>query len=383
MWNEIWFLAIMSLRTTFRKRTNLLLYFGLPVAGILLSTLLYGSTGATVLRIGVVNGDGMETIAADTIAFVQGLDNVNIVNVTESELKQQLAASDLESGLVIGAGYSESVLQGQPDHIGIESVKGAQVTSYMKSMLYGYIDNVTAIGKIAEGDSAKFKELYDRYRGAGFKLTAESVNDTAATKDMSYQSIGFLIMFMMMSAISLSELMLKNRENRTYFRIISSPISARTYVISNILVNFIVLIAQIAVALFFMRVVFSLDPGIPIGEMLGILSLFALVAVSLSLVIVSFAKSTAAAGAMQNLIVTPTCLIAGCFFPISIMPEAIRRIADFLPQNWVLQSFAKLQSGESFHSIGFNLVILLAFAVVFFLIATYKYSRNNDTRNFV
>ncbi|MFC5648169.1 ABC transporter permease [Paenibacillus solisilvae] len=381
--NDIWFLVWSTIRTTFRKRSSLILYIGLPIAGILVSTLIYGSPGQTELRIGVVNKDHSEMLAADTIGFVKGLAHTTIANVTEAELKERLASNQLDSGLVIGEGYSQSVRSGNPDHITIQSVKGAQVTSYMKSMLYGYIDNVTAIGKIAGGDEAKFKQLYDSYHRPDFKLTAQTVNDTSSTKDMSNQSIGFLIMFMMTSAVSLSELTLKHRENRTYFRIISSPINARAYVLSNVIVNLMIMMVQIVAAMFFMTVVFKLDPGVPVATMVGILSLFALASVSLSLVIVAFAKSTAAAGALQNLIVTPTCLLAGCFFPVDVMPGSIRRVADFLPQNWVLQSIHKLQSGSSLSGIWFHLAVLLAFAAVFFLIAAYKFGRNNDTRNFV
>ncbi|MEI0736249.1 ABC transporter permease [Paenibacillus sp. JTLBN-2024] len=108
-----------------------------------------------------------------------------------------------------------------------------------------------------------------------------------------------------------------------------------------------------------------------------------MVSISLSLVIIAFSKSSGMAGALQNLIIVPTCLLSGCFFPLSIMPETLRRVSDFLPQSWVLQSIEKLQEGATFGSIGFHLSILLAFAVVFFLIATYKFGRNNDTRNFV
>ncbi|MBE9915860.1 ABC transporter permease [Paenibacillus donghaensis] len=383
MWSEIWFLAAKTLITTFRKRSALLIYFGLPIVGILASIILYGQQGQKELRVGVVNEDQGQQIAADTIGFVQRLDHVQIVNVTSSELKEQLAASILDSGLIIDSGYSESVLSGNPGHIAIESVKGVEVTAYMKSMLRGYIDNVAAMAKIAGGDQAKFRQLYDAYQSPDFKLTSQSVNDASTTKEMSYSSIGFLVMFMMNSAVGLSELILKNRENRTYYRILSSPISARTYVLANIMVNLIVMFAQIIVALFFMRVVFQMDPGIPMGEMLFILTLFALVSVSVSLVIVAFSKNTAMAGALQNLIIVPTCLLAGCFFPRSIMPEMLRRVSDFMPQSWALQSIGKLQSGEALGNIWFHLTILFAFAVVFFLIATYKFGRNNDTRNFV
>lgn len=383
MWNEIWFLVRMTLLTTFRKRKNLILYFGLPIAGVLVSTMLYGSQSSPDLRVGIVNEDAGKSVTSDTIRFVERLDHVKLVNTTREELKAKIAASDLDAGLIFEQGFADSVLQGKPGHIAIQSVKGASVTSYIKSMLYGYIGNVTAMGTIAAGDGGKFQQLYDSYQAGAFKLTSESVNDTSTTKEMSYQSIGFLIMFMMTSAVNLSQLILKNKENRTYFRVLASPVSSRTYVLSNVIVNLIVMIIQIAVALFFMTVVFGIDPGIPLDAMIFILGLFALVSVSISLVIVSFSKSTASANALQNLIVTPTCLLSGCFFPRSIMPETFRRISDFLPQNWVLESLGKLQAGDTLMNIGFNLVILLAFAVVFFLLATYKFGRNNDTRNFV
>ncbi|GIO66667.1 ABC transporter permease [Paenibacillus sp. FSL M7-1455] len=383
MWRDIWFLATRTLLMTFRKRSTLILYFGLPIAGIVATFLLYGSVGTTELRVGVVNEDSGQRIAEDTVGFVKNLDHVSIVHVSRNELKEQLAANKLDSGLIIDSGFSESVLSGSPDHIAIESVKGAQVTGYMKSMLRGYIDNVAAMGKIAGGDGTTFQQIYDQYRSSAFKLTSESVNDTSLAKQMSYQSIGFLLLFMLNSAASLAELMLKHRENRTYYRILSSPINAKTYVLANIAVNAVVMLAQIVIALFFMKVVFHMDPGISVFEMFALLAIFAVVSISLSLVIIAFSKSSGMAGALQNLIIVPTCLLSGCFFPLSIMPETLRRVSDFLPQSWVLQSIEKLQEGATFGSIGFHLSILLAFAVVFFLIATYKFGRNNDTRNFV
>ncbi|MEI0736251.1 hypothetical protein VQ056_05565 [Paenibacillus sp. JTLBN-2024] len=50
MWRDIWFLATRTLLMTFRKRSTLILYFGLPIAGIVATFLLYGSVGTTELR---------------------------------------------------------------------------------------------------------------------------------------------------------------------------------------------------------------------------------------------------------------------------------------------------------------------------------------------
>lgn len=383
MWKDIMWLMLSTLKRTFRKRSSWLIFFGLPVAGILVSTLLYGGSGQNVLRVGIVNQDNGQRIAADTIKMVQGLKNIKVVQVSEGELRKKLAASDLDTGIILGSGYSKSIRDGNPDHITIQSVKGATVTAYIKAMLNQYIDNISSISRVAGTDPAKFDQLYGAFQSKQFKLAVSTVEDTSSTKRMSYQSIGFLIMFMMTSAVNLSELILINRENRTYFRILSSPISSRTYVISNILVNLCVMLAQIVVALFFLTYVFKLSTGMSMGPLLIILGLFSLTSVGISLVVVAFSKNSASAGALQNFIVTPSCLLSGCFIPLEIMPSAVRRIADFLPQNWVLESFEKLQTGAAITSIWFNMVLLLGFAVLFFLIASYKFGRNNDTRNFV
>ncbi|MBO7744823.1 ABC transporter permease [Paenibacillus sp. MWE-103] len=383
MRNELWFLVAWTLRHILRNRSNWLIHFGLPIGGVILATVVYGSSSQPDVRVGIVNGDGQAKIAADTIGFMRKLDHMTITMVTEAELKDQLAAGKLDSGLVLSKGFSDSVIAGQPDHIALQSVKGATVTAYYKSMLTGYIDNVGAMARIANGDAAKFDRLYEDYAASTFKVTAQSVNDTSGAKQVSTQSIGFLLMFMLTSAGNLTELILRNRENRTYFRIVSSPISARTYVLSNIVVNLIVMAAQIAVALFFMRAVFHLSVGVPFGEMFGLLVLYALIAVSLSLAVVAFSKSSSAASALQNLIFTPTSMLAGCFFPIAIMPDAVRRVADFLPQRWLLDAIDKLQSGSGIGALGLHFAVLTAFAAVFFLIAVYKFGRSNDTRNFV
>jgi ABC-2 type transport system permease protein len=56
-------------------------------------------------------------------------------------------------------------------------------------------------------------------------------------------------------------------------------------------------------------------------------------------------------------------------------------IAD--DNSFIRDSLGRLQEGGGLGSILFHITVLLAFAVVFFLVATYKFGRNNDTRSFV
>ncbi|TCP29015.1 ABC-2 type transport system permease protein [Scopulibacillus darangshiensis] len=378
---DILWLIRNTLSSTFRQKKNIIMYLCLPLIGIFVAILAYGGEQPMTLHIGVASHD-QSYITDDTIKFLNDLDNVKITKINDSEVQDKITSGALDGVITFKSGYSGSVLNGDPGHIQITSIKGAQVTSFVKSYLYRYIDNISAIAKAAGGDQAAFKTMYHGFQGTGFKLKAHSLADTSKNKDMAYQTIGFLIMIMLMSAGNLSEIILLEKENRTYFRLLSSPINARKYIFSNIVVNMIVMTAQILITLTVMTTIFHIDINVPFWEAAGVMLIFALIAIGLSLVTVAFSNSRSAASGLQNLIVMPTVMLSGCFWPVEVMPESVQKIADFLPQRWALDTLTKLQDGDVSH-IYLNIMILFAFAIAFFLIAIYKFGRNNDTRNFV
>ncbi|MFC5402513.1 ABC transporter permease [Cohnella soli] len=385
MLKDMGWLMRKTLMNTFRSKKSLFLFLGLPIIGVIVSTLLYSNFNGGTLRVGVVDHDGGSALTQDAIRFVEGLKEVEVKVTDEESLKKDIAAGKLDSGLIFGEGFSASLKAGaeQPEQLTILSVKGAQVTAYVKAMLQGYVANVASIGRETKGDDVAFDALYTAYRNESFKVTTEQVTDTSHNKVTTYQSLGFLITFMLFSAVNLSEIILREKENRTFLRLLSSPISARTYVLANVAVSFVILLVQIIVTLFLMKNVMNIDSGVSALQLFPFLLLFALAAIALSLLIVSFSKSRSGAGALQNLIITPTCLLSGCFFPAEIMPDSVRKIANFLPQHWLLDSVEKLQSGEAFSDLGLNLAILFAFAAAFALVAIYRFGRNNDTKQFV
>lgn len=372
-----------TILTSLKDYKNLLLVIALPIVGILLSTLIYKGSGDTSVTIGIVNHDIEQKVTQDTIDFVAQLEHTEASVIRESEADDLVVSGELDAVLIFPEGFAKGVIQGTPEPVRIESIKGAQVTGYVKSYLNAYVQNISSLGVIAGGDAAAFNELYSGYRSSTFQLSTTMVADQSANHDMTNRTIGYLVVFMLFSAVNLSALTIRDRENRTYYRLLSSPITARSYVFSNAIVNIVLMMIQIAATLFVMTRFFHIEPGIPLWQMFLILSLFALVAVSLSQVIVAFSDSTMMANGIQTMVIMPTSLLAGCVFPLSVMPEAIQRIADFLPQYWLLDTFGQLQQGSGLTDVILNVAILLAFALALSLIATYKFARNRDTQSYI
>ncbi|PFQ45020.1 ABC transporter permease [Bacillus cereus] len=379
---DILWLIQKTLSVLLKNKKSLLIIISLPIIGTLISFSIYGNVGQGTLNIGIVNKEN-QPIANDTVKFLEGLNHVNVSKIKESEVEDKLTSKKLDGVITLDSGFSASVREGKPDHIEISSIKGDQVTVFIKSYLYNYIDNVASISKVAGADQSTFNSMYAGYQKSSFKVKSETLEDTSKNKDMTNQTMGYLIMFMLFSAVNLSGFILKEKENRTYFRLLSTPIDGKKFILSNVAVNMMILTVQIVIAVLFMTNVFHTNINMPFIVMIGVLMIFALIAIGLSLVIVSFSKNSAASNAMQNIVIVPTCLLAGCYFPYDIMPKAVQKVADFLPQRWLLDTIAKLQQGIPFSELYLNILILFGFAIAFFLIAIYKFGRNNDARNFV
>ncbi|GIN89801.1 transport permease protein [Siminovitchia terrae] len=378
---DTFWLVSKTLRTTFRSKKNILLYLITPLAGIFIALLAYGGQDK-VTTIGVVNHDE-GTISTETIAFLKRLDHLKVEEIKDTSITNKLTSGSMDSVVTFEQGYSESVLTGKPDHIDITSIKGESVTGFIKTYLYQYIDNLTLIAMNADGDLDQFARMYNDYRQADFQLKTTALKDSSTSKNMTYMSIGFLIMIMMQSSNNLSEIILAEKENRTYFRLLSTPVTARKYIFSNVIVNMIVMIIQAVVTLSALSLVFHIDLNIPLWKALVVMVIFSLIAVGLSLVIVAFSNSRKAASGLSSLIIIPTVMLSGCFWPIEVMPKSIQKISEFLPQRWTLDTLTKLQEGRDFGSLYLNILILFAFAAAFFLVAIYKFSRNNSTKSFI
>ncbi|RJE86170.1 ABC transporter permease [Paenibacillus sp. 1011MAR3C5] len=383
MRDTIWLIRRTAL-AMLRSYKSLLLYLLTPIIGIGLAFLIYSGSGDVSVRIGVVNQDGEQPIAADVIDFLDGISHVERSDVQEEEARALVLAGELDAAAILPSGFSAGVKAGKAESpIELVALEGSMAASYMRSYLDPYIGNLTAIGMRTQNGGESFDTVYAKYKAAEFQLQSEEVADISAQRDMTNRAIGYLIIFMMFSAVNLSAFMIKEKENRTYFRVLASPVSAKAYVASNVAVNMLVLLVQMAIMLVVMIAGFGIEPGLPLWQLVAVLLLFAWVAVALSLVIIAFASNSMAASAMQNTLIITTCLLAGCMFPIDAMPQAMRMIADFLPQRWLLDTISKLQQGTAIADLSMNLLTLLAFAVTFSLLAIYKFGHNKHARTYV
>ena len=378
----IYLLVLNTLKVTFRKKSNYIVYFALPILGLMMSMTMHAGTGTNKLSIGIINMDN-GILSNDIINSLSKTESFEVVQIDSDSIDELLMDDKLSCAVIFPKNLLEGFLSGNPKKIEIVSVRGKETTIWLENYIKLYTDNIYMLARASGGKRAVFDKLYEGYKNQKVHLEIAKVDDQANDKSIVFTSLGFLIMFVMIGTGNTAEIILKDKRNRTYFRICSAPVKPGEYVLSNAITNIIIVLIQICLLIFIMRWVFKINTYVPDWQMVVILGCFGLVAISIGMMIVALARSSYEAGVASTLVITPSCMLAGCFWPVEYMPAIMQKISYFIPQRWALDAVQALQRGAAFHDVAGNLVVLMAFAAVFFVLSAYRFSTTDDVSRFI
>lgn len=367
------------LKVTFRKKSRIITLVLLPIASILVSMSMYGSSSAAV-RIGICDKD-KSSLSQNLGEYLGSVERFKIKKVSEKEVKGKVLDGDIDCAMIIPDGFAKNISDGTAKNIDIISVKGETVTIWLKNYVNMYIKNLYYIGKVSGGDQIKFNKIYNGFKNGRLSIDTAKIKDEYSNKRITTETVGFLIMFMLIGASNTTSFILKEKRDRTYYRICSAPVSSRQYVLGNLLSNVLILLIQAIAVIIIMIKIMKIETFVPFWWMILILMCFGIVSISIGMIIVSFSNSTYMAANLSTIIITPTCMLGGCFWSISTMPESIQKVADFMPQKWAIDAVMSFQAGQKAGTI-MDILILISFAAAFFLISIYKL-KSTDVKNFI
>lgn len=369
------------LRSVFKKKSSFIVYLVIPVLCILLSLALYSSSGSGTSTVGIEDND-KSVLSEDMVKTMNISDKFKIRSIDEKDVKNSIISEKVDCVLVIPKGFENVIRNGNAEKLELISIKGESVTAWIKNYTNYYVENLMDISKASEGNKDIFDRIYDGQKKGKATVSVQSVSDKHCGKATTQQGMGLFIMFVLLGSTMTANFVLKEKEERTYYRIFCAPVKSSIYIFGNLIANIAIICIQVIAVIFFQRYALHIDTNLPDIELFIILMDFGLVSVAFGMLIVAFSKSRYQANSLSTLIITPSCMLSGCFWPQTIMPAAMQKISKFLPQTWVIDAITKAQGSAGFSKIGSDLLIILAFAFVFFLIGIYKFRINKDVNNF-
>lgn len=300
--------------------------------------------------------------------------------------------------LIIPENFSQTVDAGKPaqvtllydpggDAIRMQQIEGVVKGATVKLSLQNQIDS--GLGQLNE--LAVFAP--DRLRNAVEQQSGEAPtpspnpalrlqkvfpdnSQVRQTPDTYQQTIpGYAVMYVFFITTSMGSSLRRERDHGTLRRLLSTPVSRADFLGGKMLATVAIGLLQVFVLFAVGAVFFKLDLG---GDPLAFLLL------SVALVCAAAAIGLAAAttrlrGAVLTAPLIISALLGGCIFPLDLMPPLMRTLSMFVPHSWALTGFQDLMvRGQGLQDILPQIVVLLAFAAVFFAIAAHRFSFENQ-----
>ena len=261
----------------------------------------------------------------------------------------------------------------------VQSLKGARAAASASTQL-AFMQGVTDPGRLTALAAQTAQAYGDKAQAAG-KLTLDSRSPvtpggTASTRPNTAGQvlIGMMLFFTLFGASTPARSIIDEQRQGTLPRLFTTSTPRSVVLMGKYAAVFLVVILQSIILLAAGRLLFGSHWG-AIGPVVVLTIAGALVASSLGLLTVSFAKTPAQAGAGGAGIFVFLGLISGTFTAGVDVGGAYAVVRHFSPLGWLLDGWNHTMFGGSWGGIVVPVLAALGFAVVFFAIATFFFRR--------
>lgn len=172
-------------------------------------------------------------------------------------------------------------------------------------------------------------------------------------------------MFVMIMMLSMTGILLEARQTGIWLRLFTTPVTRLQVMLGYFLSFFIVGWIQFFLLILLSSTLFDVNWGSPVALFLLVTALL-LCVVGLGIAIAGFVKTVEQQNAIGTLVIISTCMLGGVYWPISMVPDAMQKIANFVPQTWAMEGFTTLiTEGGTIGDILMPIAMLLGFAAIF------------------
>lgn len=155
-----------------------------------------------------------------------------------------------------------------------------------------------------------------------------------------------------------------NREAGVLRRYRATPLHPVAYLIASVSMYLVVALLGMAILVVTGKLVFGLRIAGSWFSVLAAFTLSALAFFSAGYLLASLAPTARVAQAVGMVIFFPMMFLSGAGMPLQLLPEALRRVSDFLPLSYVVRLIQGLWFGDSWRTLWLPTVVLIGILMV-------------------
>jgi len=309
--------------------------------------------------------------------------------VTNKELDGFITfPEDFTDGVIMGYGtnleltinpeatYTRAALNSVADtisfQIGLQQVAGNAISELLLERWWDSLGNRSPIGQ-------EMQELLSVQRGIRMRpplleYDITTIGEVEAENPSNYVIPGYLVMFVFMAAAFSAETIVRERQNHTLERLLTTSVRRRA--ILSGLFSSTAIKGLIQIILFWTVgiLVFRLDMGLSPVAVVLLSLLMVIMSAAFAIMLATLARTQRSAGSIaliSSLVLAP---LGGCWWPLFITPLWMQSIAKITPHGWATTGFNKLLVfSADFEAAIPEMLALLGFALIFGIVALWRF----------
>ncbi|WP_405104706.1 ABC transporter permease [Paenibacillus sp. FSL K6-1217] len=293
----------------------------------------------------------------------------------EAALKEATIKQEGIVGVLIPAGYTAALMAGEQPQIRIYELRASESSVMMKMKITATAANIAEAAHTVTAAGGGTGDQLTQLAAVLKQAEQHNVGSTRTDYDLyPRQTLGVItgltLMFLMALVTSSVSRITDDRRGRTMMRMFSAPVRSYEIALGNFLGSALVGMIQITVVLVLGKWVLRYDYQLPLLLYFLVLAAFMLVSMGIASTVAGLIRNPRNAGMLNSLILTPTCMLGGCFWPVSIMPEYMQKLANFTPQKWAIQAVDIAATGGGWNELWLPFAVLGLMAAVLLAIGS-------------
>lgn len=211
----------------------------------------------------------------------------------------------------------------------------------------------------------------------------ETATGRTAISSKGYYSVSMLTLFLLFSAGRGSYMLLEEKRDFTYQRMLTAGVSKWQILAGKFFVVFSIVVIQLIALILYSTYVLGVNWGSPLElSVISIFTAFAVAGLGSLLAVVTFiSDKTRIASLFESVIFQVMGLIGGAYIPVEILPKEIQSISK-LPLNGVaLKAYLSIMTGSGLDELSNSLLLLALNGIVFAAAAVYLMGMKGETKH--
>ena len=392
-------LTLKDLAQILRDKRSLLFLAAMPILFTLFMGFAYKGNGEETpedarIRLGWVNNEPGGLLSSQLQEMLNSSGEIQMVELSIDEANEAVRAGDLAGALVVPEGFSDA-LQGAPVQLRLVADTATPQGQSAYQLVRKAVTRLMSSAEIARLAAEMTGNEAAAELEAGFSSAAQAWSETDSAAlirvemavaepeaawfgDNPYNqaSPGILVQFAIFGLVSSGQILVQERKTRTLQRMMSTSMRAWEIVAGHLLAMFSIVFLQEALLVVFGQLVLGVDYGRePLGTLLISAGLGLWIA-AMGLLIGVFAKDDSQVVLYSLMAMFVFSALGGTWFPLEASSGAFAVIGKLMPSAWAMKGYQDiLIRGLSGSSTYLPALVLLAYALGFFLLAVWRFRR--------